>query len=169
MSLEVRAARPEDAAALAPRLRAADLREIAAATGEAPLEVLARGIAWSAPALSAIDPGGRVVAVFGVVPDDRGGGLIWLLGSDDLVRHPRTLVKAGRAWLDRMQERYPRLWNHVDTRNEVHVRWLLRCGFEVVRTEEAHGVEGRPFHEVERVLPSRPPGEQREQRHEDGS
>jgi len=136
--LAVRAAGTRDAEALAPRLRAADLREVAAATGQRPLDVLARGVASSDPALAA-------------VPDGEGSGVVWLLGSDELVRRPAFFLRTSRRWLERLHERYRRLWNFVDARNEVHLRWLRWCGFSVIRTVAEHGIEGRPFHEVESV------------------
>lgn len=150
--IRVRPARPDDAAALAPRLRAADLQEIHAVTLQTPHEVLLGGIACSDPCHTVVDDDDRPLAVFGVVPgQDAGTGVIWLLGSDELVSRPRTFLKSSRAWIGTLLERYHTLSNVIDARNEVHVRWLRWCGFEIGRTIENHGVERRPFHEFART------------------
>lgn len=149
----VRRAREEDAAELARTLRRADLREIEASSGEDPLVVLSRGVAASAPCRAVADGRGRPVALFGVVPDARAPdvGLVWLLASERLAEHPFFVLRRSREWVEELQRRYRVLWNYIDARNELHLRWLLWCGFAPLRRVERHGVEGRPFYEVERV------------------
>lgn len=150
--MRVRPARADDAGALAPRLRAADLREIQAVTRQSPLEVLLGGIAASDPCDAVVDGDDRPLAVFGVVPgEDRDTGVIWLLGSDELVERPFAFLRRSRAAIDALLGRYRTLWNVVDARNEVHVRWLRWCGFVIRRTIDDYGVERRPFYEFART------------------
>ncbi len=148
--IEVRRACASDAGALAPMLRRADLCEIHAATGESALAVLERGIASSSPC-QAVVLGGRPLALFGVVPDGENRGIVWLLGSDELGRHPRDIAVQGRAWIAHLHRQYSILWNYVDARNEQHLKWLAWCGFTVVRTVDEYGVERRPFHQMQSV------------------
>jgi hypothetical protein len=152
VTIRVRPAEPDDAAALAPRLRAADVREIQAVAGQDPAIVMAAGAARSDPCHAVVD-GDAVIALFGVVPSARvpGEGMVWLLGSNALTARSRSFLRGSRAWLARLHERYRVLWSVVDARNEVHVRWLRWCGFTFLRRIERYGVEGRPFYEVQRT------------------
>jgi len=149
--IHVRPFEPADAGALAPRLRAADLREIDAATGERALDAIERCTRSSDPCLSVVD--GQVIAVFGVVPDGPERGIVWMVGSDEIASRAIPFARIMRPWVGRLQERYRILWNFADARNEVHLRWIRWCGFTIHRTLEAHGVGRVPFCEFSRVRP----------------
>lgn len=150
--LRLRRAELADADALAPRLREEDLQEILAADGRSPVIVLREGIASSDPCWAVSNTGDLLVALFGVIPDSRDSrqGKIWLLGAPALLEQPLSVSRLSRCWVEELQQRYPVLWNYVDSRNTVHVRWLERCGFKIIRRIEEFGVERRPFLEVER-------------------
>ena len=147
-----RLAKEEDAKELAPRLRSADLQEIKAVTGEEPLKALERSLAWSDPGHAITDEVDKVVALFGVIPDseEENMGCVWLLGSDDLVKHSVSFLRQSRKWVEKLHQRYDCLWNYIDARNEIHIRWLKWCGFTFLRRVEEYGVEQRPFYEFER-------------------
>ena len=151
--IQVRFARDADARELAPRLRPADLQEINANLGEDPLVVLERSIAISDPCYAVVDEEDKPMALFGAAPDtgDEEIGMVWLLGSNELIAHPYYVLRNSREWIERLQQRYRVLWNCVDARNEVHIRWLKWCGFEFIRLIEQYGVEQRPFYEFQRV------------------
>ena len=151
--LKVRAANMEDADRLAPVLRCGDIEEIKAAAGEMPIVVLKQGIVCSDPCYTIIDIDDSPLAVFGVIADSSriNVGRIWLLGSDSLVQYSYTFLRHSRKWIEKLHQRYPTLWNYVDARNEVHIRWLKWCGFTFLRRIEEYGVERRPFYEFERV------------------
>jgi|ERR1044072_64245 hypothetical protein len=146
----IRTAKLSDIHDLAPRLREADIQEIKAASGETSVGVLERGLFSSDPCYVVVRDDGRSLALFGVVPDLSSNfvssGIIWLLGSDDLVKYSYTFLRYGREWIERLQERYNFLWNYVDARNETHIRWLKWCGFSFYAILEKHGVEQRPFY-----------------------
>jgi hypothetical protein len=151
--LRIRQARLDDAGALADRLREADIQEIRANLGEDPLAVLKRSIVISVPCYTAADRQDSPVAVFGVAPDthNRDIGMVWLLGSVELVNHQVFVLRQSRKWVEELQRHYKVLWNCVDARNEVHIRWLKWCGFVFIRLIEEYGVERRPFFEFEKV------------------
>jgi len=153
VSLHVRPGRFVVTPQLPPRLRETDLHEIAAHLGERPLVVLQRGIAESDPCYAVVNDDEKPVALFGVVPDtsDPDVGLIWLLASDELAKHPFFVLRNTRKWVERFQQQYRVLWNHIDARNELNIRWLQWCGFTLLRRVENFGVEQRPFYEFERV------------------
>jgi hypothetical protein len=151
--LSVRDAEMKDAVILAPKLRMADRREIQAMTGETPYVALKRSIAQSDPCYAILDYADRVIALFGVVPDINQAkvGSIWMLGSPEITRHSMHIIRHSKTWVDRLQDKYLILWNYVDARNEVHIRWLKWCGFVFIKRIEDCGVEHRPFFEFERV------------------
>jgi len=154
-AISVRPARPGDAIALAPCLRREDLDEIAAATGESPLEVLQRGVAGSTRCYAIADAADRAIAMFGVVPElDTHDGIAWLLASDRLLEHSRVFLRLSRAWADELQCGYRVLWNWVDARNTVHIRWLEWCGFIPRAESREWGIEGRLFLRYERTTQS---------------
>jgi hypothetical protein len=151
--IQVRRAVPDDAKALAPRLRAADVQEIKAAIGDPPEAVLERSIEWSEPCFAAVKDAETVIALFGAVPElnDHEIGIVWLLGSDELANHPFYFLRNSRKWVDELQGLYPVLWNCVDARNETHIKWLKWCDFTFLKRIEEYGVERRPFYEFTRV------------------
>lgn len=153
MTLKVRAANIEDADKLAPLLRRDDIEEIKAAVGAEPLAVLKQGMIISDPCYTVLDMEDSPLAVFGVIGDScrPSVGRIWLLGSDRLVQYSYTFLRYSREWIEKLHESYPTLWNYIDARNEVHIRWLKWCGFTFLRRIEKHGVEQRLFYEFERV------------------
>lgn len=154
--IEIRPGRLVDANEVARNLRSADLQEIRANLGEDPLTVLRKGIAESDPCYAVVDQEDRAFALFGVVPDtgDADVGLVWLLASDELAEHPFFVLRNTRKWVEILQRRYRVLWNHIDARNELHIRWLRWSGFTLLRRIEKYGVEQRPFYEFERVRES---------------
>lgn len=143
----------EDASQLAPRLRVADILEIQAATGESPLTALKRSIACSNPCYTLVNDSNLVLASFGVIPDMNhiDMGSVWLLGAQELNNYSLYFLRHCRSWVNKLQEDYIVLWNYVDARNKVHIRWLKWCGFTFLRLINNHGVEQRPFYEFERV------------------
>ena len=150
-SFHIREAFLEDAHRLSLTLRQADRDEIEAATTETPLQVLCRGVETSRPCYAAVDCRDQPVALFGVVPESGGSGMVWLLAAEELARAPVFVSRQGLIWLDRLQQRYPILHNWVDARNSRHLQWCLWCGFKVVGIHEKHGVQARPFLEVHRT------------------
>lgn len=130
--IRVRPARPEDAAALAPRLRPADLREIEARSGRSPQEVLAYGLTHGDA--YAVEKDGVIAALFGVAPTPEPKlGCVWLLGSDDIQTFRLTFLRHSREWLSVLFKDYDLLGNFVDARNEVHIQWLQWLGFRFLR------------------------------------
>lgn len=147
--LQVRFATTEDAVSLAPRLREADLAEIAAASGSDPLEALKAGVAISVPPVSIVNEDDLVIAMGGAIPCDD-TGVVWLLASNDIYAHKFEFLRQSKAWVELLQDRYPVLWNCVDVRNTLHTRWLAWCGFELEPWIEDYNGSGHPFIQFER-------------------
>jgi hypothetical protein len=145
----VRPVEPGDAEELAPRLRQADLEEIAAASGRAPVEVLRVSAAMSTHSW-AVEIDGELACLMGVTPVSivSGIGCPWLLGSDAVPRHAGAFIKQTLVYIPLMLEAYPHLFNFVDARNTKAIRWLKRAGFNVMEPMP-YGKSKMPFHPFE--------------------
>ena len=134
-------------------LRIADLREVKALTGEEPLSALARSVQSSALCFTAFS-GTTPIAIFGVGPDpqsEAGGGIVWLVGTDEIAELGIAFLRRSDKWLRMMAQPYTYLWNIVDARNTLHIRWLRWLGFHAISEYENYGVEGRKFIEFMRM------------------
>ena len=74
-------------------------------------------------------------------------GRIWLLGSDELVsgRTGFQFLRQSRWYLRDIAAPYKTIGNFIDARNDKHIQWLLRLGFDIVTKIERFGAEQRPF------------------------
>lgn len=143
---------PEDATYLAPRLRIEDVREVQA-LGDTPLQALQVGLTGHS-CLSIVNHGGEVVGMCGINHIPAYGPLqaaVWLLASPGLVTIQREFMRQTRPVLDAFHASYPLLWNLVDARNEVHIRWLRYFGFTFLHLHPHVGPEGLPFYEFVRI------------------
>ncbi|MBQ7263648.1 MAG: hypothetical protein IJR14_08005 [Synergistaceae bacterium] len=121
------------------------MEEIRAMTGTGPAVPVALSIAEARPGW-AVELGGRPVAIFGAGPAGDGiTGRPWLVGTDEIERHPVTFYRMSRPLVEEMRRRYERLENWTDARNMLSLRWLGWLGFHI-EPPEPMGAEGRPFH-----------------------
>lgn len=152
-----------------PRLRQADIDEIWAMEGMEPKLAVAYSIACADPGWAA-ELDGRTEAVFGIGPaqavassdardtsasmrvgpvgETLDGGRIgrpWLVGSDEIEKHPITFYRMSRGIIGEMKTRYAMLENWVDARNKLSIRWLEWGGFHIEPAENT-GYENIPFH-----------------------
>lgn len=148
---DVRPARLEDVAYLAPRLRSADIAELKAALGLPPEPALRAAVENpSITALVGLGASDEPVVIFGSSPAGPGVGLVWMLATEDLLKYRLPFLRRSRRWVETLHEQYPVLTNWVDARNELHIRWLGWLGFQFLRLEP-FGVESRPFYEIIKV------------------
>ncbi len=146
MVLTARRSRPGDPAALAPRLRVEDVQEIKSYSGRTPLEALTDGLNESRRCFTVVTDDDEIVAMFGVVPSVREDtGIVWLLAAPLLKAHSREFIKQSDAWLDKLHERHPILWNYVDKRNKTHIGWLKLIGANFIAEHPEHGLDKVPF------------------------
>ena len=138
MTYIIRAASAKDAATIAPLLREADKRELDAMCGLSPLDALLYSIRTSKEAWIACRPDGHPLMICGV-GEDQDVGIPWMLGTDELKRYGKSLVKDGRVFVNRWTDKYGMLTNYVDARNTVHIDWLTLMGFDVILADEYIG------------------------------
>jgi hypothetical protein len=150
MLVDVRYTRPTDPAIVAFDMRQADRDEVAACSGLGPQEAVEVGYRLSTECFTVeAQSNGLPLAMFGYLLDPI-GARVWMLGSDHLFDYKWDFLKKSRKWVDYLQQQSPLLYNLIDQRNTVHIRWLQWLDFKFVRTVPHYGVQGLPFIEFVR-------------------
>ena len=143
---QVRESCDGDLKLLAPRLRAADLRELEAHKADAE-SALRHGLKFSRPCYT-IEHNEQPIGMFGVAPHPvvPSVGVVWLLGSDEIgAKDVRVrFLRESREWLDRIGEDFDLLCNLVHEDNELHIKWLKFLGFTFIKRTP-------PFYEFVRI------------------
>jgi hypothetical protein len=129
---------------IAEHLRDGDRVEVEASSGSDPRSAVALSILMSSRAYAVLDRNDVPVCLYGVSPHPLPGvGVVWLLGTDGLYDEALPIARVSKAHVAELQQQYPLLWNYVDERNTLSIRWLRWMGFK------AHGVKqtasGHPF------------------------
>lgn len=129
---------------VAENLRDQDAAEVEASSGSDPRSAVALSILMSARAWAVLDRDGVPVCLFGAAPHPLPGvGVAWLLGTDGLYTEALPIARGSKQYVEELHRQFPLLWNYVDERNTLSVRWLRWMGFK------AHGVKetasGHPF------------------------
>ena len=149
-----RRTQPSDIRIVADSMRAEDVAEVKAHSGLDPDQALLLSYFHSEPCLSIVSRHGDVIGMWGVVPQEDRTGRIWMLGTDamlDDLQDRRTFLRQSKEVLRELHHQFILLFNEVDARNTVHIRWLRWMGFTFVRYRPNYGTEGRPFYEFCKV------------------
>lgn len=129
---------------VAENLREQDRAEVEASSGMDPKASVALSILMSSRAFAVLDREGVPVCLFGVAPHPLPGvGVAWLLGTDGLLKEALPIARGSRQYLAELHQEFPLLWNYVDERNTLSIRWLRWMGFEALSAKEA--VSGHRF------------------------
>lgn len=87
------------------------------------------------------------IAMFGCVlysiPVRYGG--VWLLGSDGVNTIRWKFLRESRKWLDVITQGCQVSGNVVDSRNELHVKWIRWLGYKFLRRLRLGGAEFLEF------------------------
>jgi hypothetical protein len=140
----------EHAAYIASRMRKADMEEVAVSSGRGPFTALRESLKSSAQAFT-----GMVedvpVCMFGVgVLDILGGvGSPWLLGTDLVEKNAMAFLRRSKVYVRQMTDTFPYLYNYVDARNTLSIKWLKWLGFEMADEPVPYGIWGMPFYYFE--------------------
>lgn len=155
----VRKTVPTDIPIIAAAMRAEDKAEVQAAEGDTPEAALLKCLLIGKPCVTICSPEGTPLALYGVTPQGDRVGIVWLLGAEELVERPAVrlrFLREARDHLLRFFEHYDLLWNCVDARNRVHVKWIQWMGFTFIADHPNYGAEGRRFLEFCKVKPCAP-------------
>lgn len=152
MTIIIRKATSDDARRLAPNLRKEDRDECLAGSGD-PSVTLPQSVLASHRAF-AIMSHDEPIGIFGWIRDSDGAARVWMLGSDALTSGPnvRLFLRESREWVELLNERFPVLWNLIDSRNSLHIRWLRWLGFTFINRVAA-GPQGLTFFTFVRIKP----------------
>ena len=93
-----------------------------------------------------IDKQNIPVGIFVVTAD----GSIWLLATPEIYRIRFSFLRECKKVVNLLNRKYKLLWNYVDCRNELHIRWLKWCGFTFLRKIN-YGVNQKPFYEFVKI------------------
>lgn len=151
MAVEVYDAQPQAATWFAPRLRAADVAELTAASGPDIERTLALAVEGSRRrTFVAVDDRLGPICLFGFMPKTLLGATAapWAVGTEDLRRRGRALNHYGREYCRAALDEFDLLENYVDDRHAESVRWLSRLGFDI-GAAQPFGAGGLPFRRFE--------------------
>jgi len=149
-----RPATVRDVVAVADGMRPEDVAEVKAQSGSSPRETMLHCFFNSRPCMAMVSRHGNVVGAWGVIPEGTRAGRIWMLGCQAMLDDHgdrRAFLKESKLQLRKLHADYPVLFNVVDARNVVHVRWLKYMGFTFIRKHPNWGPESRLFYEFVRI------------------
>jgi len=150
MQQYMKVATEDDAIALAKKLRQEDIDEVKANSNLSPEEALVIGIKNSELPIG-IYYNDECVSIFGVVPVYK-SALIWLLASEDAFKYLKIpFLRNNKELVNFLNKKHTVLYNFVDARNKVHIKWLKWLGFIFINKIEKFGFEQRPFYEFVRL------------------
>jgi len=136
----------EDIEYLAPNLRFEDKREVLDATGLPPYQALIHCFINAKVSFTIVDTEDVPVGIFGVNNE----GAIWLLATPQIKKIRFSFLRECKKVVDFLNTQFPVLWNFVDCRNELHIKWLKWCGFTFLRKLN-YGVNQKPFYEFIKI------------------
>lgn len=128
-------------------IRESDRAEIEASHNQTPYEALSYGMRHASFCATVLYEG-NPVAMFGTVPDMKPAGTVWLLATNDVYKMRYTFLKLSKRFVKLMMGRYPVLFNFVDARNKITIKWLEWIGAKV-GPPKPYGIQGLPFHYFE--------------------
>ena len=140
----------EDIKYLAPRLRNEDKQEIIASTGLKPYEALLKGYLENVIVFTIVNTKNKPVGIFGINDCGNGLGAIWLVATNKLKDIQYPFLRENKKVIDFLNTKYKILWNFVDCRNSLHIKWLKWCGFKFINKQK-YGVLNKPFYEFIRI------------------
>jgi hypothetical protein len=134
---------------LARVLTPSDQKEIYNMSGYMPAEGLRRAIDLSDDVRTAEGDNGHILGIWGKHQEDRRTPLasVWFMPAPEVARIPVNFTRIVRSELQRYSRRGVYLFGYADANNAVHVRWVQRLGFQILRKIERFGVNPAPFYE----------------------
>jgi len=144
----------KDVRPVAFNMRQEDVSEVMAGCGQTPTDALLFCYFKSRPCMTIVGRSGNPIAMWGVVDQGDRLGRVWMLATDELVDDkPNSIqfLRQARTWLARVMGDYDVLFNYVDARNVVHVKWLQWMGFTFIAKHSNYGHEGLTFLEFVRM------------------
>ena len=147
----IKVADEQDAIRLAKNLRKEDKQELKAYGNLKYTEALKMGVEQSKIPLAIYDKEGQIVCLLGVRSINSSLGQVWLLASPRIEKLSIKFLRNTRTVADLLTKDHKLLFNYVDARNKLHIRFLKFCGFTFINRHEEFGYEKRPFYEFVKI------------------
>lgn len=130
-----------DVCNFARELRDEDRRELETVSQLAAVESLLNTVVSAAECIT-LRGDGKIVCMVGVQPSPHEGwGAVWLVATPAVSQYRRSVLKACRVLRDRWSSGYPNgVHAFVDSRNDLHLRWLGMLDFQHGETAMIHGI-----------------------------
>lgn len=103
--------------------------------GSTPSKAMRLALRIDGATYTALDENGEPFAMFGSGPK-QAIGYIWMLGTEDVLKHKRQFIRASRDWIQYLSKPYGVTSNVVLKDNRMSVRWLKFCGAIFLRELE---------------------------------
>lgn len=112
-------------------MRARDRAELVAGWNQTGWETLSVGMADSSRALTVLH-GLKPLCAAGIIPIEilTGRYALWIVGTQEIDRHPFAFARASRQWLPRLLEGCTTVTNLIDKSDERALKWAKWLGFE---------------------------------------
>lgn len=138
----------EDIYSLQHCLKISDIDEVWASHHKTPYEALCEGFLNSDQCFSVVKED-KTLAMFGCCRAEDDKSTIWFLSGDEIFKIKRfAFIKHSAGFIGFMFHRDQSikvLYNFVDVRNKISIRWLQRIGANI-HEAAPYGIEGMPFH-----------------------
>ncbi len=134
--IKERKSTPADLIYLAENMRQADIDEAWALDHSTPAEAIASAVLLTDFPKTAVGGDGKLLAMWGVASETRSSlvGVPWMLSSNDLSqKHIVEFARRSAANAIMLKNQYAALYNFVDARHTLAVRWLGWMGFKIYR------------------------------------
>jgi len=131
-------------------VREEDRREVEDISGRSLYANLVFAMENARPCLTARTKAGELVFIAGVVPTAPREGAVALIGTRAIECNRLAFMRASLSLLSAAHSSYDRLYNVVDCRNKLHIRYLEWLGFTMGNRIEKYGAAQIPVIEFER-------------------
>lgn len=119
---------------IANNLRPEDIDEIKASTcSDNIYGVIKKSLELSDETYAVINSDGKAVGVFGIRSHE-GDGIPWLLTTREIEKFKRQFKIQSQEIVNEWLNKWPYLYNYVDCRNKVAIKWLKTIGFKMEDT-----------------------------------
>jgi len=108
--------------------------------GQGPYELLKEGLKLGEGECWAVLADGVPAAIFGAVPDEADkvsgtGANVWLMTCEGFERIGRRFVRHSGEYIDKLLEKYGRLYGYVESGNIKMLAWLRKNGFTLTELD----------------------------------
>ncbi len=84
----------------------------------------------------------EIAGIYGVVSslDDKNIGSPFLLCTPKIKKIKIKFLRECKNRVQEMQDKFPVLFNYIDSRNKLHLTWLKWCGFRIINEKTFNDV-----------------------------